>query len=572
MSVLKIENHLLERYAKATKVRVIISIDEISSNSVLLTSNDLDGIYEKYKNKIAALSTGEILICEPTQEILFAATNRIKKLVKLKLLEIGVHTTPFLRPAISSVIEELFAGSHLTSVIESEIDDDHEPEILEQTDDSDAQKLLYKLCNIAVRAGANDIGITTYKDNTYAEVSFDIKGQQQRQTANATKFTSNQVMSICRLIKNSEARNSGGESKDTFNESYPQDASFYVNTDTAGRPKFRYAHVPHSWGLHVSIRILAGDSRGNIPSLLEQGHNRTNIFLIGEAFKRESGFILFTGPTGSGKSTAMGGALKEVPSTKKIISFEEPVEARLPGVIQVPVNSQIEALDFYALGRTALRLNPNVLIYGELRDADIINTAIRQASTGHLVIGTLHTNSAYMVPQRMADEGISFKRLADPTLLNLIVAQRLIQTVCRKCSMKLHEFVNDNSATQAHHRIYTYFSETNPERVRSIRTKSPFFMECNSCGGTGYEKRIPVTEVIKVSDADRLYIREGDMLGWKIHLLKEGWKSMETVATENVLSGLICPITAEGYLESPYGIKSSHTDYKAIYAQFSENA
>jgi len=151
------------------------------------------------------------------------------------------------------------------------------------------------------------------------------------------------------------------------------------------------------------------------------------------AIEKPSGIILVTGPTGSGKTTTLYGALNALNSPeRKIITVEDPVEYRLPGLNQVQVNEKIE-LGFDRVLRAALRQDPDVILVGEIRDKATSEIALRAAMTGHLVLSTLHTNDAASTPARLIDMGVPRWMVA--LSLQLVVAQRLVRTLCTSCAL-----------------------------------------------------------------------------------------------------------------------------------------
>jgi MSHA biogenesis protein MshE len=151
-----------------------------------------------------------------------------------------------------------------------------------------------------------------------------------------------------------------------------------------------------------------------------------------EVLKRHSGMVLVTGPTGSGKTTTLYAALAEVNAAElKVITVEDPVEYRLPGLTQVQVNDKIE-LTFAKVLRSCLRQDPDVILVGEMRDAETAEIGLRAAITGHLVLSTLHTRDAISTPFRLLDMGVPAFMVS--TSLQGVIAQRLVRLNCRECS------------------------------------------------------------------------------------------------------------------------------------------
>ena len=205
----------------------------------------------------------------------------------------------------------------------------------------------------------------------------------------------------------------------------PQDGSFA--TKIAGRKvEFRVSTFPAYYGEKVVMRIL--DSSRGVKKLSELGLSEHNYKLIKEALAKPYGLILMTGPTGSGKSTTVYSMLNELDKEKSnVVSLEDPVEYQIPDVNQSQVMPEI-GYSFASGLRSILRQDPNIIMVGEIRDKETAQLAIQAALTGHLVLSTLHTNSAVGVVPRLVDMGVDPYLIA-PTLI-LSIAQRLARVVC----------------------------------------------------------------------------------------------------------------------------------------------
>ncbi len=209
----------------------------------------------------------------------------------------------------------------------------------------------------------------------------------------------------------------------------PQDGRFHVKLKT-GAVDVRISTMPTQYGESVVMRLLnqsgglLSTDRLNLPPLMAAALQR--------ALARPSGMILVTGPTGSGKTTTLYAALNSLNDTgRKIITVEDPVEYRLPGLNQVQVMEKID-LGFDRVLRAALRQDPDVILVGEMRDQKTAETGMRAAMTGHLVLSTLHTNDAQSTPIRLLDMGVPRYMVA--LSLQLVVAQRLVRLVCPSCA------------------------------------------------------------------------------------------------------------------------------------------
>lgn len=207
----------------------------------------------------------------------------------------------------------------------------------------------------------------------------------------------------------------------------PQDGQFAVKI--AGKEvDLRIAISPVVWGEQIVIRLL--DKSGNSFDLEEMGYAGRSLRVIRHGIKRPNGMILTSGPTGSGKSTSLYALIKEVKNdTVNIVTLEDPVEYKMDGVNQIQVNSEV-GLTFANGLRSILRQDPDVVMVGEIRDAETAQLAVQAALTGHLVFSTLHTNSAAGVLPRLLDMGIEPFLIA--STVNTIIGQRLVRQVAKR--------------------------------------------------------------------------------------------------------------------------------------------
>jgi MSHA biogenesis protein MshE len=201
---------------------------------------------------------------------------------------------------------------------------------------------------------------------------------------------------------------------------------------------------------------------------------------------RPSGMVLVTGPTGSGKTTTLYAALSELNSTaNKIITVEDPVEYRLPGINQVQVNDKID-LSFSRVLRSTLRQDPDVILVGEMRDQETAQIGLRAAMTGHLVLSTLHTNDAVGTPIRMMDMGVPRYMVAMSVLA--VIAQRLVRLVCNQCA--------EAYTPDAFEQVWLQFELGDKvTQHHYVRGKG-----CTVCNGTGYHGRVGVYELLEMDN------------------------------------------------------------------------
>jgi general secretion pathway protein E len=251
--------------------------------------------------------------------------------------------------------------------------------------------------------------------------------------------------------------------------------------------EFRVSTLPVAHGESVVMRVL-DQSRVELDFEL-LGFDPERIESLKTLLAEPNGIILVTGPTGSGKTTTLYTALKHLNDERvKILTVEDPVEYEIAGLNQVQVHPAI-GLDFPHVLRAFLRQNPNIVMVGEIRDVETARIAIETSLTGHLVLSTLHTNSAAASITRLIHMGIEDYLIA--STVNAVLAQRLVRRLCSRCA------IDHLNAVQWRERIATELSR---ER-RDIRVLRP--VGCVDCGGSGYAGRIAIAELMVMSDAQR---------------------------------------------------------------------
>lgn len=321
-----------------------------------------------------------------------------------------------------------------------------------------------------------------------------------------------------------------------FNPLVPQSASMpLVIGDREVR--LRLATLPAHGGYDVVLRILAVADE-DVPQLHKLGYNAQQVSLIKRAAKLPHGAVIFAGPTGSGKTTSLASLMQYIQSSRKLYSIEDPVEKVVQTATQVPVNTDHYDRSFASMARTVLRMDPDVVVLGEIRDEDTAAVMIRAAITGHLIFSTLHTHSATEIVTRLQNFGVGLNILASPELLSCLVCQRLYPVLCQSCA---EPFIGSAYYLQNQHQWDALFGADSQQ----VKMRGDGCADCDHLGITG---RSVVAEVIWIDDKGRQFIRNQDMLGWKQYLKAQHWQSMREQVIQKVCAGVCDPMAAETLL------------------------
>ena len=273
----------------------------------------------------------------------------------------------------------------------------------------------------------------------------------------------------------------------------PQDGRIAVRTGN-NRIDIRLSTMPTQYGESVVMRLLI-QSQG-VRGLEQSGMPADVLEKFNKAIGSPYGLVLVTGPTGSGKSTTLYGALQKLNKPNvKILTCEDPVEYRIAGINQVQVNDKIE-LSFARVLRSFLRQDPDILLVGEIRDQETAQIAIRAAMTGHLVLSTLHTNDAVSTPARLLDMGVSGFMIAT-TLLG-VVSQRLLRLICTYCA----------EPYQPKHEEIEWVKHFRGDDLSQANFRHG--KGCSRCNGIGFSGRIGVFEMLEMTGPLAAAIHKAD--------------------------------------------------------------
>jgi len=301
----------------------------------------------------------------------------------------------------------------------------------------------------------------------------------------------------------------------------PQDGRIKMRVSKSKSIDFRVNTLPTLWGEKIVMRIL--DSASAQMGIDALGYEDAQKQLYMEALKQPQGMILVTGPTGSGKTVSLYTGLNILNTPDiNISTAEDPVEINLEGINQVNVNPR-QGMDFAQALRAFLRQDPDVIMVGEIRDLETAEIAIKAAQTGHMVMSTLHTNSAAETLTRLLNMGVASFNLATST--NLIIAQRLARKLCPVCK-KEHDVPPETL-------IHEGFAE---ERIGTFKLYAP--VGCESCKG-GYKGRVGIYEVVKITPAlQRIIMEEGNSIQIAEQARKEGFNDLRTSGLLKAMQGV----------------------------------
>ncbi|EGR1154962.1 GspE/PulE family protein [Vibrio parahaemolyticus] len=370
-------------------------------------------------------------------------------------------------------------------------------------------KLVNSMFEDAVQVGASDIHIEP--DDKVLRLRQRVDGVLHETILNEVNIASALVLRL-KLMAH----------LDISEKRLPQDGRF--NIKVRGQSiDIRMSTLPTQYGESVVMRLL-NQSSGLRP-LEESGLPPELLARLRRQLSRPHGMILVTGPTGSGKTTTLYGALSELNEPgKKIITAEDPVEYRLPRITQVQINSKID-LTFSRVLRTFLRQDPDIILIGEMRDQETVEIGLRAALTGHLVLSTLHTNDAVDSALRMIDMGAPSYLVA--SAVRAVVAQRLVRRVCPDCKTQDHL---DESRQQ-------WLAGRFPNQVGVTFHKGA---GCQNCNLTGYRGRIGVFEMLELEHEMMDKLRANDAVGFaQAARRSENYKPLLASAMELALQGAV---------------------------------
>ncbi|MAL84021.1 MULTISPECIES: GspE/PulE family protein [Idiomarina] len=442
-----------------------------------------------------------------------SSIDAINQLLAPRQVELAVVPEGELMQAFDNLYRRTKEIETFASQLQDEYEDTSEFELGQlslddDTDEATVAKLLQSIFEDAVQVRASDIHIEP--DDRKLRIRQRVDGVLQENVLDETNIANALVLRLKLMA-----------GLDISERRLPQDGRFNMKVRKHSID-VRVSTMPVQYGESCVLRLL--DQSAGLLSLEQTGMPDSILKRVRNLIKRPHGMLLVTGPTGSGKTTTLYGALSELNTEgKKVITVEDPVEYRLPRISQVQVNSKI-GLDFSRVLRTTLRQDPDIIMVGEMRDHETVEIGLRGSITGHLVLSTLHTNDAITSAMRLIDMGAPPYLVA--AALRGILAQRLVRRVCDKCT---EDYQPDEPESQWLEHLKEGSSQYSFKRGAG----------CQSCNHTGYRGRIGVFELLEMNTPMMDALRDGNTREFaaaaKAH---PGYQSMATVALDYARQGV----------------------------------
>jgi len=408
------------------------------------------------------------------------AYDDISRLLK-RSIQVAVVPESQLAPAFDRHYRRTEEITGLAKALEKDIGDALDFGTLQASvgqEDAPVMRLLQSVFEDAMQIGASDVHLEPQEHELLIRSRVDGVLHTQTQADKRIAAALAQRLKLMASLDISEKR-------------LPQDGRFSLRLRER-TIDVRLSTLPSQYGESVVMRLLGQGSE--IRRLDAIGMPDAMLVRFRELLGRSTGTVLVTGPTGSGKTTTLYAALSEVDAvSNKVITVEDPVEYRLPGLTQVQVNDRIE-LSFARVLRATLRQDPDVILVGEMRDPETAEIGLRAAITGHLVLSTLHTRDAASTPFRLLDMGVPAFMVA--TALQAVIAQRLVRGNCPHC-VQPHLSTPQEAAW-----LGTMAADS---ALPTLRGRG-----CQACNGTGYAGRLGVYEMLEMDAALAQSATRGD--------------------------------------------------------------
>lgn len=457
------------------------------------------------ENNLLPLEENEGIFLVATSDPVATDSLKEAELLLSKRIEIVYCNKELLDNAIESIYQQkeeaLFSETPESKKIE-QVEEGYD--LLEKSTDNPVIRMLNATLSEAISQKASDIHFEPIENNLL--IRYRIDGVLQQRRSPPQEYIA-QILTRIKVMA----------SLDIAEQRLPQDGRIKLRSGKR-QIDFRVSTLPVVYGERIVLRIL---DKGQIDFGLEHvGMNERTVNTFRSLSKMPEGIILVTGPTGSGKTTTLYSALSEIDSaTMNIMTIEDPVEYKLQKIAQIAVNPKI-SLTFSAGLRHILRQDPDVVMIGEIRDAETAQIAIQASLTGHLVFSTLHTNDAPSALTRLADMGV------EPYLLSSsiigVLAQRLVRKICLKCKESYDPLPEEKAKL-------------------GLKEASKFYKGkgCSNCFDTGYKGRIGIYELMEVTPAiKRQVVKSPDAGELKKLFLEAGGEDLRKSAIQLLLEGV----------------------------------
>ncbi len=491
---------ILEEVAKALNIEYI-DLDEIEIDMKLFSQLPYKQLIKYNIIPVEENDLNVLIVFDDPLDMI--AQDTIQRLFPKKPIRMAISKPKQIHQYLQRLeINESIKG--LVSDIRKDLSQDGKMD-----DDDDDSSAVLKLIDIVLRSaiyiGASDIHIEATEKSCIIRERVD---GMLRQSFMFDKDIFSPLASRMKLLSN----------LDIAEKRKPQDGRFSTTVSKKDFD-FRVSTLPTIYGESIVLRIL--DKSKAMIRLEDAGMSKFCYDKFSEAIKVPYGIVLVTGPTGSGKTTTLYGALNAIKDVKdKIITVEDPVEYQMTGLQQVQVRASI-GLSFADALRSILRQDPDKIMIGEIRDKETLRIAIQAALTGHLVLSTLHTNDAISAVTRILDMGIE-EYLVSGALV-AIQAQRLVRKICLHCKME------------------TELPETLLKDVKQYLPENPRFYKgegCKECGHSGYAGREMISEVLMISETfSRLIAKSASKEEMTKQAIEEGFINMFEDGVSKALEG-----------------------------------
>ncbi|KAF0569474.1 Type IV fimbrial assembly, ATPase PilB [Psychrobacter nivimaris] len=405
-----------------------------------------------------------------------------------------------------------FSNSDLNVDFEdgNEDKEDGETQLNDGVDEAPVVKFVNKMLVDAIRMGASDLHFEPYEKSF--RVRFRVDGVMQKM-ANPPVQLANKIAARLKVMSQ----------MDISERRVPQDGRIKLKISKNKAIDFRVNSLPTLFGEKLVLRILDPSSAMLGIDALGYEPDQQEMFL--EALHKPQGMLLITGPTGSGKTVSLYTGINILNTgATNISTAEDPVEINLEGINQVNVNAKV-GLTFANALKSFLRQDPDIVMVGEIRDLETAEIAIKAAQTGHMVLSTLHTNSAPETLTRLRNMGVASFNIA--TSVNLVIAQRLARRLCKNCKKPI--------SIPRQSLLEIGFTDTDLDNTDNVIYEP---VGCNECR-EGYKGRVGIYEVMKVSpDISRIIMEDGNAIDIKDAAIKNGFRDLRRSGILKVLQGV----------------------------------